>query len=262
MPRPQHILRTIAVIGPLLAICSISPALLAAGSGGSAPWVGKTLQGTPCQGARVPGGPYDYVQRKKYPGALFIVEEYHLSERILNLQKDTTTSAIKDIQYTLMVWPNHHKALYAAYRYRLLARNAWLQDANSATPVECHLQRATNFAPRDPVPYMIQGLLMHDFKKYPKALESFRKANQLLPNDLITIYNMGLTLVELEQYDEARQIAEEVYNTDFPLQGLKNKLVRAEQWDEATTDSPADSDPAEDAVTGALSAEEEPAEEL
>jgi tetratricopeptide (TPR) repeat protein len=262
MSRLQHILRTIAVIGPLLAICSISPVLMAAGSGGSAPWVGKTLQGVPCRGSRVPSGPYDYLLRKKYEGQLFIVEEYHLSDRILNLQQDSTTSAINDIQYTLMVWPNHHKALYAAYQFRLRARGKWRQDANSSTPVECHLQRAAKFSPSDPVPYMILGLLLHDFKEYPQALESFRRANRLLPNDVITLYNMGLTLVELENYEEAVQVAKEVYSTDFPLQGLKNKLVRAGQWNEATTDVPADSDPAEDAVTEALSAEEEPLEEL
>jgi tetratricopeptide (TPR) repeat protein len=262
MSRLQHILRTFTVIGPLLAICSISPALLAAGSGGSAPWVGNTMEGQPCRGSRVPSGPYDYLLRKKYLGPLFTTEEYHLTPTILNLQKDTTTSAINEIQYSLMTWPNHHKALYAAYQYRLKSRGKWGQRLNAATPVECHLQRAAKFSPRDPVPHMLHGLLLHDFEKYPQALQSFRKANRLLPNDVITLYNMGLTLVKLENYEEAMQVAKEVYSTDFPLQGLKNMLVRAGQWNEATTDSPADSDPAEDAVTEALPAEEEPVEEL
>lgn len=262
MSKSQHILRTMAVIGSILAICSISPALLAAGSGGSAPWVGNNFEGNPCQGARIPFGPYDYLLREKYPGQLFITEEYHLTDRILNLQKDSTTSAIKDIQYTLMAWPNHHKALYAAFQYRLKNRGRWYQDANSATPVECHLQRASKFSPRDPVPHMIYGLLQHDFQLYREALVSFRRANKLLPNDVITLYNMGLTLVELEKYEEAVQVAKEVYSTDFPLPGLKNMLVRAGRWDEETPGSPAESDPVEDAVSEPLPAEDTVTEAL
>jgi len=229
MPGIKHALRAIAIILPMLALCSVCPPVLAVGTGVPAPWVGTNLYGKKCQGTRIPYGPYDYLQRQRLQSQLFIVEEYHLSPQILRLEQGTTTSAIKEIQYTLMAWPNHHKALYAAYQYRLIHRGDWLQNVNSATPVECHLQRAIKFSPKDPVPYMILGLLMHDFEQYKLALKSFRTANRLLPNDVITQYNMGLTLVELGQYDEAAQLVEEIYRTDFPLQGLKNKLARATQ---------------------------------
>jgi tetratricopeptide (TPR) repeat protein len=170
------------------------------------------------------------MERAKYPGQLFITEEYHFTERIANLQQDSTTSAIKDIQYTLMAWPNHHGALFSAFQFRKKARGEWPQDANSATPVECHLMRAINFSPKDPVPYMIQGMLLHDFGRYEEALASFRKANKLMPNDVITHYNMGLTMVVLKMYEEAVKVAEEVYSTDFPLPGLKNQLTAAGYW--------------------------------
>jgi tetratricopeptide (TPR) repeat protein len=198
-------------------------------SGKPAPWKGNDLQGLPCRGAMIPFGPFEYLDRDKLKPELFITEEYHLTTEILNLQQATTTTAINDIQYTLMAWPNHHKALEAAYRFRLLHRGEFRRDINAPSPVECHLQRAINFSPRDPVPYMIYGMLLHEWKLYEDALESFRMANELMPNDVITLYNMGLTMVDLGMYEEAREVAAQVYSTDFPLPGLMNKLAAAEQ---------------------------------
>ena len=196
-----------------------------------APFVGTDLQEHTCRGARIPFGPFDYRDRAKFQGELFITEEYHLTPEILQLQQATTTAAINDIQYTLMAWPNHPQALYAAYEYRLKRnRGEFSRSINSPSPVECHLQRAIKFSPNDPVPYMILGMLMHEFERYETALKSYRKANALLPNDVITLYNMGLTLVALERYEEAVVVAQEVYSTDFPLPGLKNKLANAGHW--------------------------------
>ena len=57
-----------------------------------APFVGKDLQDHTCRGARIPFGPFDYRDRQKFQGELFITEEYHLTPEILNLQQATTTA--------------------------------------------------------------------------------------------------------------------------------------------------------------------------
>ena len=180
----KHLLRTIATILPLLALCSFSPPALAAekviNTERSAPWVGTTVWGLKCQGSRVPYGPYDFTNREHIKGKLFIVEEYHLTERILNLQQDTTTSAINDIQYTLMCFPNHHIALEAAYRYRMLHQKDWKPSAGSATPVECHLQRAINFSPEDPVPYMMLGKLLF-FRSLDAGRQNLEREAEVTP---------------------------------------------------------------------------------
>jgi tetratricopeptide (TPR) repeat protein len=239
MPKFKHLLSTAAVILTLLAVSSISSTAQARKSSGKpAPWKGVDLQEQTCKGARIPFGPFDYLERKKYPGELFIVEEYHLTAEILNLQQATSSYAINDIQYTLMGWPNHPKALQAAYNYRLQHRGKFRRGINDPSPVECLLQRAINFSPRDPVPYMLLGILMHKFEHYEEALKSFRRANKLLPNDIITLYNLGLTLVALEQYEEAAEVAKEVYSTDFPLPGLKNKLIAAGHWQLEPSEAP------------------------
>lgn len=250
MFRIKQLYSTLIVLFTAVAVSLASTSALARTSSGKpAPWKGNDLQGLPCRGALIPFGPFDYLDRARFEGELFITEEYHLTPEILKLQQATTTTAINDIQYTLMAWPNHHKALYAAYEYRLLNRGEFRRDINAPSPVECHLQRAINFSPQDPVPYMILGLLLHEWELYEDALKSFRKANALMPNDVITLYNLGLTLVELEKYEEAREVANQVYSTDFPLPGLRNKLIAAEQRSQEAAEeaSPEGEPPAEDA---------------
>ncbi len=230
----KHLTNNATLISIVFSFLCASPALAVDPTKSSrrpAPFVGADLQELPCRGAKIPFGPFDYGDRLQFKGELFITEEYHLTPEILKLQQATTTAAINDIQYTLMAWPNHPQALYAAYEYRLKRnRGEFSRSINSPSPAECHLQRAITFSPNDPVPYMILGMLMHEFERYETALKSYRKANALLPNDVITLYNMGLTLVALERYEEAVVVAQEVYSTDFPLPGLKNKLANAGHW--------------------------------
>lgn len=230
---------TIAILTTLTSYSVSPPALARKSSGRPAPWVGVDLQDLPCKGARIPFGPFDYLERDKFSSELFITEEYHLNDEILQFRQATASYAINDIQYTLMAWPNHHVALEAVYRYRLLHPGKFPRGINDPTPGECLLRRATNFSPRDPVPHMLMGMLMHKFERYEEALKSFRKANNLLPNDIITIYNMGLTLVALELYDEANEAARTVYAAGFPLPGLKNKLIEAGHWKSGPGDPPA-----------------------
>lgn len=196
-----------------------------------APWVGTMLNGTKCDGGQVAFGPYDYLQRNSLKAQLEVVEESHFNEDVESLAKGMSTAAMGDIHYTLQTWPNHHRALNSALRYRLQHRELWGVGNNTAQnyPAECYLQRAMQFSPNDPIPYMLHGLLMHQMKEYEGALKSYRMAVKLRPDDLITQYNMGLTLVELKKYREAQKIADKVYAAGFPLPGLSRKLADAKR---------------------------------
>ena len=193
-----------------------------------APWVGETLEGEPCLGKSIGFGPYDYLRREKFPAELEVVENAHFTPAVEKLEAGNTATAINDIAYTLMAWPNHHRALHSAMRYRMMFWE-WPENAQ-VPPAECQMQRAMEFSPSDPIPYMMYGLLLHKSKQYEKALFAYRAANSLRPDDVLTQYNMGLTLVELEQYDEAKQMADTVYAAGMPLPGLKNKLIAAGHW--------------------------------
>jgi hypothetical protein len=222
----------LAVVVPVLALCSFSPALLAWKGATESPWVGKMLNGAKCDGGQVPFGPFDYLQRNKFPAQLEVVEETHFTEGIENLTMGQTTTPMGDIHYTLQTWPNHHRALNSATRFRLAHRELWsiTPTQSQGYPAECYLQRAINFRPKDPVPYMLLGMLMHKMKQYDKALKAYRGAVELLPDDILTQYNMGLALAELKKYKEAAKVARKVYAAGYPLPGLKRKLIAAGYW--------------------------------
>lgn len=231
MSNSNYLARVIALLLTLIGISGFSTVSHAWKGDQLAPWVGTMLNGTKCNGGQVPFGPYDYLQRNKLKAQLEVVEESHFNSDVESLTKGMSASAMGDIHYTLQAWPNHHRALNSALRYRLQHRELWSVGDNTAQnyPAECYLQRAMNFSPKDPIPYMLHGLLMHQMKQYEAALKSYRMAIKLQPDDLITQYNMGLALVELERYKEAQKIADKVYAADFPLPGLKRKLAEAKR---------------------------------
>ena len=214
-----------------------------------APWVGETLEGGKCVGKSIGFGPYDYRNRTRLPEQLAVVENAHFTPEVEALQTGNTSTAINDIAYTIMAWPNHHRALHSAIKFRMM-NNPWPEKA-TVPPAECQLQRAMAFSSEDPIPYMMYGLLLHKWQQYEKALFVYQVAVKLQPNDVIMQYNMGLTLVELEQYEEAIKVANAVYAAGMPLPGLKNKLIAAGQWptgDEASA-APAENSPPEVELT-------------
>lgn len=229
MSRTKCSLRTFVVIIPMLLLCSISPAGMAWKGDTLSPWVGTSLTGKKCAAQGISFGPYDYLQREKFKDELEVVEENHFTNEMENLVDEETGYAIDGIHYTIMAWPNHHRALNSAVKYRLQHRGDWPTVTRTA-PAECYLQRAIKFSPKDPTPYMLYGILLHKMKQYDESLKAYRNANRLLPNDILTQYNIGLVLVELKNYKEAEQVAKKVYATGFPLPGLKNKLVAAGHW--------------------------------
>jgi|GEM_PF-289726 len=259
MSRTQHLLRTTAACISILALCSISPAALAYKADEISPWVGTTLEGNECKGILVSFGPYDYLQRDSLQGELQIVEENHFNAEVESLERGLSTTAIGDIHYTLSAWPNHHRALNSALKYRLQHMGDWPADSKTP-PTECYLQRAINFSPNDARPYIMYGLLMHKAKHYDTALSAYQTATRLLPDDIITQYNMGLTLVELKKFEEAQAVAEKVYAAGFPLPGLKKKLIAAGHW--KNTSGPAKPKVAPQAETATADAQPETAAAL
>jgi len=213
---------------------------------GNAPWVGTVVNGPKCDGGYIGFGPFDYLQRDQFQNELKIVEDFHFYPDPEDLnQRGSPTTPLDDIHYTLQAWPNHHKALYLAVRYRLHHPGAWTFNPTemrtrvyrSGFPAECYLQRAINFSPNDPVPFMLYGMILHKMKLYDNALQQYRSAIRLVPNDIVTLYNMGLTLVEMKNYNEAMQVAEKVYGAGFPLPALKKKLIDAGHWKAEATDT-------------------------
>ena len=204
-----------------------------AGGRGAAPWVGTSFEGVRCNGGS-PGnfGPYDYTLDKD---RLRVVEKFHFTpetEALIGGGAGEYPSG--GIDYTLTVIPNHHRALNSAVRLHFqLALRSGRIDPNEAlrSPAECYLQRAVNYAPRDAISHMLYGVMLHRSTRLEEALVEYRIAKELAPRTPSIEYNYALALADMGRYEDAKQIAKELYDGGYPLPGLKRKLKAAGNWE-------------------------------
>ncbi len=202
---------------------------------GSAPWVGEDLQGGQCKGAGQGYGPYDYTQRARLSSKLKVVERAHFTAAVESLRGGASTSKgpLADLDYTLRAFPNHHRALHSAIRYRMRVGKPIRHPQFSH--VECYLQRAINYSPRDSVSLMLYGLYLHRLNRYDKALPVYSRAYEIDPRNLEIQYNLALLHTDLKDYQQAKILADKLYQSKFPLQGLKNRLIQAGHWSSSPT---------------------------
>ncbi|MEM9253835.1 MAG: tetratricopeptide repeat protein [Pseudomonadota bacterium] len=195
-----------------------------------APWVGKDLTGERCSSSQPTSGPFDYLQRARHAGALRVVEENHFDQGVASLRKGLSTTPMGDIDFTLKAFPNHHGALNSAMTYSL--RFPRFPKNSKGLPAECYFQRALAFSPNDDTARVMFGIYLHKKGKYNRAIKEYREAEKSRKNDLVLYYNMGLTLVKLERYNGAKNMATKVYDAGFPLPGLKKQLKALGYWED------------------------------
>lgn len=193
-----------------------------------APWVGETLDGRRCTGGDSRGyGPFDYTIHQ---GELLArVDNNHFSSQVEQLIRgDTTRHPMGDVNYTLVRFPNHHRALYTAVRFSLGESSHGSLDSY---PAECYLQRAIRFSPDDSVPHMLYGLYLHRLGQLDESLEKYEAAKALAPQDANLLYNMGLVYFEIGDYEKSHQHAVEAYTRGIELPGLRRRLQEAGHWE-------------------------------
>lgn len=160
-------------------------------------------------------------------GKLAAVERRHFTPKVEQLISGESTSVLlADLDYTLSMFPNHHRALLALSRYDLKL-NGRLPRIDKPYPqtVECYFQRALDFRPNDPGTLQIFGMHHHMNGRYREAIAAYSRAESLMKSPELD-YNMGLSYLELKEYDKAREYAIKAYSAGYPLPGLKNRLAR------------------------------------
>lgn len=191
-----------------------------------APWVGVSLKNAPCDGGGQGVGPYDYLHANLYISHMKKVDLAHFTANVEQLKgaaKGRGQNPLPDLDYTLRAIPNHHRALNTAIRYHAQASRPGMRyDLRS--PVECYLQRAINFSPKDASAMALYAIFLHKQGEYDQAEHWYQNAESISPTDLQIKYNYGLLLVKLNKLEEAKNIADYVYQHGYPLKGLKNML--------------------------------------
>ena len=185
-------------------------------------------------------GPFDYTDPAHFRDKLPIVDQNHFTPNVENLRGGATEAGFNnpkavagDLRYTLMAFPNHHRALASMIRLSFKT-NKPKPDGQRFT-VECWLDRAIRWRPEDGVVRMLTGnYLSNDkIKRYDEALAQYKKAEELLKNQKTIgnlYYNMGLLYFNTKDYVKARDFANKAYDRGFPLSGLKEMLVRVGKW--------------------------------
>jgi tetratricopeptide (TPR) repeat protein len=229
---------------------SLAIALLAMLAGGAV-----HAQGKFCGDLRTQFGPFDYRKAASLPFEIHIVEIAHFTPNVENNIKGESSWIGGDLSYTLVVWPNHHRALASMSRQGIIEKKMQAQGAKY--PVDCYFLRAFQFAPDDGMAHAIYGNHMFAHGKTEEALREFKRAVELEPENPTINYNAGLAYLNSKDYDMAVMHAKKAYAREFPLPGLKNKLIAAGKWDGKVDKEVAA--PAEPAIPAATAASAAPA---
>jgi tetratricopeptide (TPR) repeat protein len=217
----------------LLALLTIFPVV---GYARSAPWVGVDLRGRVCGGSDTNNwfGPYDYTNSEDKAKHLRIVEKFHFTPDVENHIKGKTGYLGPDLNYTLMAWPNHARALLSIIRLqeKLESKMISFHDPENLlkTPVECYLQRAINFSPEDATSLSLFGFFLKKQNRLTEAKKYYEKALHVQPDNSKIAYSYGLLLFELKEYDNALEYAKRAYLNKKAPPGLRNKLKSLGRW--------------------------------
>ncbi|MCI0653152.1 MAG: tetratricopeptide repeat protein [Methylococcaceae bacterium] len=209
------------------AALSFALPMLNANAAGSAPWIGVTLKDQPCGGKGQGFGPFDYLERRQLGKELKLVEDHYFTKKVETLVSGQEGPIGHDIDYTLRAWPNHHRALVSSIRYADREKGKLEEDV---PPPECYLQRAINFSPKDAIPHLLFAIYLHKLGFQEKALQQYKQAEDINPNNPELHYNLGLLLVSMKQYEEAKIHARKAYQAGYPLPGLKRQLTKLGYW--------------------------------
>lgn len=192
------------------------------------------IWGAPLQAQEVPGcgslknafGPFDYRDPLNRQERLPMVEAFHFTPDVESLRQGASGSVLGDLNYTLRVFPNHHRALSAVARYAL---NGGQFNYSSQIPsAECYFQRALVFRPDDEAVRVIYANFLFKGGDRENARKQYEEALRLAPASVEINYVSGLFFVEVGELDRAKSLAKVAYDNGYPLPGLKHKIEAAE----------------------------------
>jgi tetratricopeptide (TPR) repeat protein len=175
-------------------------------------------------------GPFDYTNAEHKREKLPIVEAHHFTSDVEKLIRGSSGTIGADLNYTLMTFPNHHRALAAMEK--LTMRDKKAKPVGARYSIDCYFDRAMRFNPTDTTVRALYSNHLLKVGKPDQALEQLEYALKVEPEDPTINYNLGLLYMQRKEYEKARAHAKKAYDQGFPLPGLKNRLVQAGKWEE------------------------------
>jgi len=171
-------------------------------------------------------GPFDFTN-PKHADRFPVVLNRHFTNEIRLL---TAHKARGDLDYTLKAIPNHIPALASMAKLQL----RWKKNKVTHDDVytgECYFERAIYFAPMDMNVKYLYAIYLHQLGKYESAEKLYLQVLESNSKNIEAHYNLGLLLIKLGKFDTAKVHAKLAYAGNFPLEGLKKKLIKLGVWE-------------------------------
>ncbi|MBC7617506.1 MAG: ABC transporter permease [Candidatus Saccharibacteria bacterium] len=174
------------------------------------------------------GGDYRTSSRQ----ALNLVENFHFTPEVEALIRGKSTTDIgADLSYTLVAFPNHHRALMSMM---LLGKKFKTPQPKGAQfNVECYFLRALRFRPDDTTARMMYASYLSNQARVAEASKELAQVGEVAGDNAFTFYNMGQIYFDLKNYDKALENAHKAYGLGLTLTGLRERLTRAGYWRDA-----------------------------
>lgn len=191
-------------------------------------WSGTVLaQAEPgCGSLRNAYGPFDYRTANEQQKG--IVETAHFTPGVETLTRGKTGPFGGDIRYTLIVFPNHPRALLSMERLvekerANPARDAWYT-------IECFYERALRFRPDDHVVRLLFVNFLVKKKETDEALKHLNYVAETTQDNPFAQFNVGMLYMDMKLYDKALAQAHRVMAMGFDRRELRERLTAAGRW--------------------------------
>jgi len=178
-------------------------------------------------------GPFDYTNAELVRTKLPVVEQYHFNRDVETLTATMPGGSIgAHLWYVIRSFPNHHRALvsYARLWRMSLAKGSPPDGVAPDKDPDYVFRRAMDFAPADGMVPLIYGLHLIETGDKTNARAMLEEASRIGPESAELHYNLGLGYLKLGDTASASRHAEKAYAMEYPLPGLRNKLIAAGIW--------------------------------
>lgn len=190
-------------------------------------------------------GPFDYRQAGgsgEHRDMLATVEGAHFTQEIELLIRGRSGGADPgaDMNYTLLAYPNHHRALISVMRYG--EKKASPKPPGLRYEVECYFERAIRFRPDDAIARIIYATYLTKNKRVSEAVAQLEQATRIAGENAFTHYNVGLAYLDMKIYDKSLAQAHKALALGFERTELRDLLQKVGQWKDpvpAPADTPA-----------------------
>jgi hypothetical protein len=197
-------------------------------------------QGTPsiCGDLKNAFGPFDYRpshykpvpgDSQPYASKLYLVESAHFTTSVeLGTKGMTTELPGGDLDYTLRVFPNHHRALATVTKI-------WVRE-KTPTPrgfkmsAECYFERAVRFQPADAITRLLYADFLVKGNRMPDAIRQIEFAAVEAGDNAFTHYNIGMLYANAKVYESALTHAKKAMELGLDRDDLKRRLEAVGQW--------------------------------